>query len=216
MGVLVIIVVTSGILLAQINNAVSIENRWKTVEELAQKQLPESALKEVEIILNQAQKEKNSVQLIKAMLYKMRFALDKNPDEAPQLIKEFESFTNKSNDPVERALLHSMTAELYTKYYQTDSWKINQRTDIKGFVPEDIKEWTKNIYFDKITQYLKSSIENPSILQQTNTLKFSELMEEGNDSEQLQPTLFDFLGNRRIQILQTIEQATDVKKSFEG
>ena len=57
-----------------------IEKRWATVEDLATKQLPESALKEVETILSQAKKEKNSVEVIKAMVYKMRFTLDKNPD----------------------------------------------------------------------------------------------------------------------------------------
>ena len=65
---LIAIIIVSGILLAQVNNKITIENRWKAVEELAEKQLPESALKEVNEILVQAQKEKNSGQIMKAML----------------------------------------------------------------------------------------------------------------------------------------------------
>ena len=64
---LIAIIIVSGILLAQVNNKITIENRWKAVEELAEKQLPESALKEVNEILVQAQKEKNSGQIIKAI-----------------------------------------------------------------------------------------------------------------------------------------------------
>lgn len=187
------------------------ENRWKTVQELANKQLPESALKEVEAILSEAQKENNSMQVIKAMVYKMRFTLEKNPDQAPALIKDFEAFTEKSTEPAERALLHSMTAELYIQFYQKDQWNINQRTELKGIVPEDMKEWTKNIYFDKISKHLAASMENTTVLQQTNARRFNDLFKPGSDSPTMQPTLFDFLSYRTIQLLQQISQTTTIK-----
>jgi hypothetical protein len=203
-------IIFAGCLMAQKSN-IPLEDRWKTVEELAGKQLPESALKEVEIIFTQAQQEKNSVEVIKAMIYKMRFLLEKNPDEAPLLIKDFEAFIEKSSDPSEKALLHSMTAELYLQYYQKDQWTINNRTELKGFVPEDMKEWTKNIYFDKISQHLTASLENPVLLQQTDALKFKELLNEGIDSRTMQPTLFDFLAYRKINILQQLSEITTIK-----
>ncbi|MDR3652998.1 MAG: alpha-2-macroglobulin family protein [Paludibacter sp.] len=199
------------VFLAAQKKNISIESRWKAVKELADKQLPESALKEVESILDQAQREKNSVEVIKAMVYKMRFTLDKNPDEAPVLIKNFEDFTETCTDPAERALLHSMTAELYAQYYQKDQWTINRRTEVVGYVPEDMKEWTKNIYFDKISKHLAASMENPAVLQQTSVLKFAALLEKGDDSRTMQPTLFDFLGNRRISILKSLTGITSVK-----
>jgi len=201
------IAVFTTFMLAQ-NTNVTLSNRWKTVRELADKQLPESALKEVETILAQAKKENNPVEIIKAMVYKMRFTLEKNPDEASALIKDFEAFTDKSSDPAKRALLHSMTAELYAQLYQRDQWNINKRTELIGTVPEDIKEWTKNIFFDKISKHLDASLENPEVLQKTEALKFLELLENGIGSKTLQPTLFDFLGKRKIDILQQISQAT--------
>src|SRR5665647_1180616 len=203
-------VVLATFLFAQ-KSTIPIATRWQKVNQLAEKQLPESALKEVEVILEQAQKEKNSPEVIKAMVYKMRFTLEKNPDEAPALIKDFEAFTEKSTDPAEKTLLHSMTADLYAQFYQKDQWTINNRTVVTGFVPDDIKEWTKNIYFDKITKHLAASLENATILQQTDALKFAALLEKGADSKELQPTLFDFLGNRRIQILEQLTQAASVK-----
>lgn len=210
-AVFIVTIVTSGILMAQFNTSPTIEDRWKNVENFTQQQLPESALKEVDIILKEAEQTKNELQIIKALLYKMRLTLDKNPDEAPQLIKSFESFTEKCTNPAEQALLHSLTAELYTKYYQSNQWKLNQRTDIKGYVPEDINEWTKNIYFEKITQHLQLSVNNPALLQKTDVMKFSDLLLTGNDSRLLQPTLFDLLANHRIELLQEIGQASNEK-----
>ena len=207
--------VSATFLLAQKAN-LPISKRWEKVNEFAQKQLPESALKEVEIILNQAQEEKNSVEVIKALVYKMRFTLEKDPDQAPTLIHDFEVFTDKSIDNAERALLHSMTAELYAKYFQRDQWNVIQRTEIKGIVPDDLKEWTKNIYYDKVSKHLAASLENASVLQKTDAMKFGLLLQKGNDSRTLQPTLFDFLAYRRIQILQLMGQSTTVKNPLKN
>lgn len=180
--------------------------RWETVNQLAEKQLPESALKEVESMLKQAQKEKNIAETIKALVYKMRFTLEKNPDEAPTLIHDFEIFTENSTDIAEKALLHSMTAELYAQYYQKDSWTINARTEIVVIIPKDMKEWSKNIYFDKIKKHLAASMTNAIILQNTDALKFADLLIKGDESRILQPTLFDLIAYRRISILESLSQ----------
>ena len=128
------------VVLAQKSKSISMEARWKKVEEFVAKQLPESALKELETILSQAKKDKNSPQIIKATVYKMRFLLEKNPDEAAGLIKTFETSIGESRDSVEKAVMHTMMAELYYKFYENDQYKINQRIEIEGLVPTDIKE----------------------------------------------------------------------------
>jgi hypothetical protein len=196
-------------LLAQKRN-IPLEKRWKNVQEFADKQLPESALKEVDIILNQAQKEKNQTEVIKALVYKMRFTLDKDPDEAPALIRQFEVFTDQTTDVTEKALLHSMTAELYQKYYQSNAWTVDRRKLLTGAVPDDMKEWSRNIFFDKITKHSEASLVDAAVLQQTDVLKFAALLHVGADSKTLQPTLFDFLSYRRIALLEELSRASSV------
>jgi len=206
---LLALIVMAGIVLAQKNSSFSFDDRWKEVESLAEKQLPESALKEVELILKQAIEEKNNAEAIKAFVYKMRFTLEREPDKAPALISEFEAFAAKSTDVAEKALLHSMTAELYAQHYQQNSWNISRRTNVAGFVPEDINEWTNNIYFEKISALLDTSLQNVAVLQKTDALKFALLLHAGADSRLLQPTLFDFLAYRKIDILNSISGIPD-------
>ncbi len=159
-SLILILSLTYTVVLAQKSKSISMEARWKKVEEFVAKQLPESALKELETILSQAKKDKNSPQIIKATVYKMRFLLEKNPDEAAGLIKTFETSIGESRDSVEKAVMHTMMAELYYKFYENDQYKINQRTEIEGVVPTDIKEWTKNIFFNKILEQLNLSMSN--------------------------------------------------------
>jgi len=163
----------------------------------------------VELILKQAVEEKNNAEVIKAFVHKMRFTLEREPDKAPAFISEFEAFAAKSTDVVEKALLKSMTAELYAQHYEQNSWNISRRTNVAGFVPEDINEWTDNIYFEKISALLDASLQNVAVLQKTDALKFALLLHAGADSRLLQPTLFDFLAYRKIDILNSISGISD-------
>jgi len=199
------------ILLAQKKESSPLALRWLKVEQLAEKQLPESALKEVEQIIDQAEKEKNAAQLIKGMLYKMRFTLEQNPDKAPELIREFEEFTNKTTSATDKALLQSMTAELYANFYQNNEWKINRRTSIAGDLPDDMNEWTKNIFYTKITNLLSYSLSNHTVLQKTNAIVYKDILLPGKDSRLLQPTLFELLAWRKINILNSLQSISDVK-----
>ena len=176
-------------------------DRWKKVEEFASQDRPESALKEVEAILAQAKKEKNSSQIIKATINRMRFITDKNPDETLPLLKEFEDYADKSTDAAEKAVMHTMTAKLYNDYYNNNRWNIDRRTELQGIVPEDIKEWTKNLFVNKIVEQLNLAMQNPSVLQKTDALKYAEILEQGKDGREMQPTLFDFLAYQQIGLL---------------
>jgi len=44
---------------------------------------------------------------------------------------------SKSDDEVEKSVLHSMLAELYLNYYFSNRWIIDRRTAVIGFVPDD-------------------------------------------------------------------------------
>ncbi len=186
-------------------------DRWKTVDDLAKKQLPESALKEVESIFQDAQKTGNFNESVKAFIYKMRFTLEKNPDEASQIIQDFGDFAGRYTKTEQKALLHSMTAELYYMYYSTSQYAINQRSQIVGFIPDDMNEWSKNLFFDKINEELKLSLQDTDSLQKMDVRQFGTLIEPGNDSKDLQPTLYDFLAYRAVNIFGQLSNAALIK-----
>ncbi len=186
-------------------------DRWKKVDSLAKKQLPESALKEVESIFNDAGKADNFNQTVKAFIYKMRFTLEKNPDEAPRIIKDFEDFASKYIKIDQKSLLHSMTGELYWMYYNSKQYAVNQRSQVIGYVPDDINEWSKNLFFDKISGELKLSLQDVDSLQKATVTQFGPLVEQGEDSKVLGPTLYDFLAYRAIDVLSQLSNAALIK-----
>ncbi|MBP1617654.1 MAG: hypothetical protein H6Q14_1481 [Bacteroidetes bacterium] len=172
--------------------------QWKQVEKFQKDNLPKSALGMVETILKQSLANKNHQQAIKAMIYRSSFKQEIDDTTKPELIADFSSLLNGKTSPVEKALIHSLLAELYQQYYDQESWKINQRTPITGYVPNDMAEWSKNIFQDKIQKELQESLSDTSALLNAKTEAFSTIVILGKDSRKLYPTMYDFLLSRAL------------------
>ena len=150
--------------------------------------------------ITEAIHKKNTPLLIRSLITRMKNQLEKDSDTFPELIKEVEKYAEECPDSVSVALLHSMIAEMYNSYYQQNRWNIEQRTPLTGYIPEDIREWTSNLFQKKIKQELTKSLQPVYLLQQTPISQYDLILRKGEDMSKLRPTLYDFLSFRAIDI----------------
>ena len=143
---------------------------------------------------------KNTPLLLQSLITRMKNQLEKDTDTFPELIKEVETYAGACPDSASVAILHSMIAEMYNNYYMQNRWIVNQRTELAGYVPEDIREWTSNLFQDKIKQELTQSLQPARLLQQTPVSQYNLILTKGKDTPELRPTLYDFLAFRAIDI----------------
>ena len=187
---------------------------WDKVSEFENQSLPASALEVVDQIYQKALTQGDSPQLIKALIYRLKFKTAINSDDLPVMIQEIEKYTAKDNNKVEQALLYSVLAELYSSYYSANSYGLNRRTAIEGYVPEDIKEWPGNVFIQKIADNVKLSLLPKTELQKTNALDYKDILTEGESSRNLRPTLYDFLSYRGIELLNNLAQDYQTQNYF--
>ena len=161
-------------------------------------------------VITQAINDKNTPMVIKNLILKMKEQMEVNDDQFPELIKEVENYTNSCADSASVAVLHSMLAEMYQNYYQRNQWTINQRTQLSGYIPEDIREWTSNLFTDKIKEEIDLSLRPTALLQNTPVSKFKDILEIGKDSQTLRPTLYEFLAFRALDIQPTVQIYKDL------
>ena len=180
------------------------ENEWKNIEQLASEDLPQSALQSVDDVLKMAIAEKNNTQVIKALIYKNRFKKEIDFSDNEGILNDLQNLLSQSNDVTEKALLNSMLAEAYLDYYSSKSWEINRRTNLSDIIPNDIKEWTGNIFVNKIADHLKLSVVNITTLKKYTTKEYDDIINLGKDTERF-PTLYDFLMKRAIEIAEGIQ-----------
>ena len=118
------------------------ESMWKKVKENLEKNLPESAEKELNAIEAQASKDKNQTQLLKTWLYRqsiMQFTVEEDPDQA--FIQYIETKVGQL-DAVHDALLHEEIARAYSNYLESYEWRISDNLAIDGDISKvEMKYW---------------------------------------------------------------------------
>lgn len=158
---------------------------------------PATFLRRAEENLQLALKEKNTPQVIKLLIERMACQIEISRDSFPSQIKKIETIAQNSSQPEEKAILNSLLAELYLNFYSQDSYTYNSRENLIA-VPDNIAEWSGNLFIEKINKLLIQSLLPQKILQQTSMSKFESIINIGTDSPELRPTLFDFLSYRAI------------------
>ena len=177
---------------------------WKKVSEWERQSLPQSALKEVEKIRQEAIQNNDSPEIIKSWIYKIKYETAIDQDKLPEIIVEMENYNASNKNKVEQAFLYYVLAKIYSDYYQRESYTIRQRTAVSGYVPEDIREWSANNFFDRISEYVALSVQPAEELQKTDVLAYEAVLNEGKSSRELRPTAYDFLIYQGIDILKNL------------
>lgn len=181
---------------------------WKQVESFTKKSLPKSALQEVDVILDEATKEKNIPQIMKAYVFLAELKAQIDDQSVPEYFSQLEDLLKKTESPVDKALLHSSLAIAYKIYYENREWLINRKTDLADdIVPDDIEEWTKNTFANKIYEHLEASIlNNKQALLEDSPKAYEDIIELGADSRTYRPTLYDFIMYENISVAQTLQR----------
>ncbi len=172
---------------------------WNRMDSLEKKGLNRSASDLSVQIFNQAKSDRNSAQLVKAMIHRLKFQDYTEEDALIKNILSLESETKQAEYP-ERWLLHSMLAEIYWRYYQTNRYRFINRSEI--IVPEDSNPATwdlRRIIFTCL-QHFSSSLENSGESRKIPVSVFDAVIIHGSPEEvrSFRPTLYDFLAHRAL------------------
>ena len=191
------------------------ETMWKTVKENLEKDLPESAEKELNAIEEKASKDKNQTQLLKTWLYRqniMQITVEEDPDQA--FIQYIETKVGQL-DEVHDALLHEEIAKAYANYLDGNDWRINENLPIDGDISKvEMKYWDKESFKSRINQYYSEALKPVEALKKAKTADFMVLYENKNNNEdhiEYEASLFEFIFHRVANYYQEQANADDVE-----
>jgi len=185
-------------------------DEWIKVAEFEQKSLPQSASEAVDNILRKAIAEKNSPQVIKALIHQGKYALAADSENDTIVFVNLTTMLLESKNNIEKSVLHSLLGELYLQYYHKYRQEIDRRTALTGYVPSDMKEWTSNIFFDKVVEHLNASLLPRAELEGTKVETYAAVVELGKDSRRFFPSMYDFLARRAIEFFDQLSGNEDL------
>jgi Bacterial Alpha-2-macroglobulin MG10 domain/Alpha-2-macroglobulin family/MG2 domain len=184
------------------------DKEWKLIDSLIyKKNLPKSALIEVNKVYVAAKKENNDAQWVKAIIYKnyLKKTDDRNINQA---VAEMEQEINGA-PPLVSALLKSVEAEGLFQYTQENLYQFRNRTTIVADTSTDISTWTMNRLNQRIRFLYLASLENPEQLKKTPIGMYDAVLLKGNARE-LRPTLFDLLAWRALDYFRADEPGSPI------
>ena len=192
------------------------KDMWKKVKENLEKNLPESAEKELDAIEKKAIKDKNQTQLLKTYLYRqniMQFTIEEDPDQA--FIQYLETKVGQM-DAVHDALLHEEVARAYAEYLDQNDWRIIENLPIEGadLSKVEMKYWDKESFRKRINQHYTEALKPVDALKRAKTKDFMVLYENKNNNEdyiEYEVSLFEFMFHRVAKYYQEQADADDVE-----
>ncbi len=176
------------------------EKDWEQIEQYKELANPQSAINALDEMLERAVAEENSTQVIKIYINRAKFKKDIFREGDTDLAFKLEEMCVTEQNAALKALLHSIIAEDYAAYYKRHHWKISQRSALLDVVPEDVEEWSTNLFITKITEHLEQSIQEIEVLKKHTTKEFDDIILLGQDKDKY-PTMYDFLMKRAIDVL---------------
>ncbi|MDB0037762.1 MG2 domain-containing protein [bacterium] len=179
-------------------------NLWEKVDSLENDGLYKSALEIIDTIFSKAQTDKNAPQIVKSVIFRMKYTAYVEEDDFINALTELNSLSDKQEFPIKQ-LIHSVTAEVYWQYYQSNRWEFMNRTQTVNFENNDVRTWDLKTISEHVNKHFLLSLESADSSQHANLNDFSDILEQTTTERALRPTLYDFLAHRAISFFASAE-----------
>jgi uncharacterized protein YfaS (alpha-2-macroglobulin family) len=181
-------------------------DQWKKVEAAVAKGLPQTAIQELEPIIEAALKDKAYPEAIKAIGKKI--ALEGNIQGNKPEEKVVRMRAAVATAPAEmRPVMHAILAHWYWHYFQQNRWRIAQRTSAGEAAGDDLTTWDLPRILAEVSRQFDLALAAEQELKATPVAAYDILLEEGTIPDSYRPTLYDILAFDALGFYAAGEQA---------
>ncbi|MCX6287902.1 MAG: MG2 domain-containing protein [Bacteroidetes bacterium] len=184
---------------------------WKQVDSLSDQGLPKSAMEIVDRIYQSSKSANDLSQFIKAIIYKIKLNSFFREDFLVGTIRDLEDEVKQAREP-SKQILRSILAEVYSKYYENNRYRFNDRTLLANVKADSLQTWDQNTLMNVIYGKYLASLQNDGLLKSISILDYKAIVEISGsgytnkkslekDLEKaviFRPALYDFLANRAL------------------
>ncbi|KAA6350484.1 hypothetical protein EZS27_002091 [termite gut metagenome] len=177
---------------------------WKQVEKAEKQVLPQTVVKLTDEIFRKAEAEKNSPQMLKAYTWRTKFQEKLMPDSFYMHLVGWEHWVNTTPNPLDRAVLHSLVAEIYADYAGNNLWKLRRSTAINDKPFADIREWDADMFVQKVLEHTRAALKDSLLLLNTSSKAYTPFAKTGETSGYYNHDMYHLLALRGTKALERI------------
>jgi uncharacterized protein YfaS (alpha-2-macroglobulin family) len=181
---------------------------WVVVDSLERQGLPESALKLVDQIYHKAQKDQNQAQLMKCLIYTMKYTYSVQEDAIVKNVDRLTLAVDSVPFPL-KPLMHSILAEHYFAYFQQNSWRFYNRSETEQVEEKDIRTWDRKKLLTAAAEHYRQSLLPVDSLRRVKLEYFEDIITKQTKSRTYRPSLYDLLAWRAFDFFRNDEVSID-------
>lgn len=182
---------------------------WKEVEKAQQNGLPQTAIKHTEDIYRKAETEKNSGQMLKAYTARSNYRKSIAPDSFYVDLKGLEKWATSTTIHEDCAVLHTLIAKIYSDYANQNRYSLRQRTAVLDTPSDDIREWSRNMFVQKVLDHTRAALEDPMLLFELNTKEYIPFVKQQEYSRYFKHNTYHLLASYGISSLKNVSSLTE-------
>jgi hypothetical protein len=176
--------------------------RWAQIDSLSDMGQYAGALTATEAILNEANATQDWRTAFRAYMYRSRFQRNTGIDRKVT-IAQLDSAASTSQTPLKQ-LLQSVVAEQWWSYYQSQRWRVLDRTNMAE-ATDDPDTWDQATFMRKVIEGYTASLEPATELEKLPVGELGPLLENAEADTSLRPTIFDVLAHRALEVFRNSE-----------
>jgi uncharacterized protein YfaS (alpha-2-macroglobulin family) len=177
---------------------------WQEVDQFTRDGRPKSALEVVQKIHDQAVKDSNGAQLVKAVIHEIKFQSEFEEESLVASIIRLEDEAKTAPEPTKQ-ILHSLLAEMNWGYYQNNSWQIHNRTATED-AGDNILTWDFKRLAQEADKHYRLSLENAEVLKSASLKDYEAILTGSDKYRELRPSLYHLLLSRALDFYSSEER----------
>lgn len=189
-------------------------DKWKAVREAMEKQLPQTAIQELEPIIKAALGAKNYPEACRAVAWKISLEGTIQGDKPEERITRLQA-TLKDLPEEMKPVMETILAHWYWQFFQVNRWRFMERTATDQPPGDDINSWDLKRILAEIDVHFTAAIAQEEVLRKIPVESFDALLTKGTMPDAARPTLYDVLVHEALSFYTAAEQAgTQVQNAF--
>lgn len=171
--------------------------KWEKIEQQEIDGLLKSTQPLVDEIYEQAKKDQDPQQKIRALLYQFKIILitEDQVEQEATIVKRFKSEIQQA-DAIEKNILQSLLAGSLYEYFQMNRHRIVNRTNLEeGQQNDEFLSWTEDAFKEEISRLYDASLDESEQLFKAAADNWSFLLDTMSQNRDLRPSVYDILAH---------------------
>ncbi|MDD2792283.1 MAG: alpha-2-macroglobulin family protein [Sediminibacterium sp.] len=185
----------------------SYASKWAEIDTLIiARDLPRSALTEVNKLYERAKREKQVDQAIKCLLYSLSIEEKTGATEIGSQVQQLKKELGQTAGTAEASILHILLAEKYERIFQDQRWTILGRKATTATDKTDIQTWSGKDFEQAIEAHYSAALQQPNLLYAVPLNQLNALVLKGNDTTGVfKNNLLDLLATEALEYYKSNE-----------